>query len=479
MCACSEPSGHVTDAAAPDGTTPAESLIPLVPGLVSGSRLEIVTVHIDGAPPAFVGFWDKELEVRCAFVPAEDGALRCLPEPRVDIDNVPYSRDPACSDQFHYTYFADCLSTPYMIQHERPEGVCETRSIVRRLDAIDLPLTYYHQGESCEGPFDFEPSPNSRAYIPGDVWAASSFVRARRVEQRISDRLSARVLIAEDGTARVEGLSDASLGPCTPAPDPDGNLRCFPDTFFQVRPIFQLFADSNCTDGPLASGGLFEECPAPHTVSVLLPSVGGEIARRHAHRAGPRITGMAYHRSGENCLPYQISEREGVYRIGEEITSELVPLDPTVLGDGETRLRGYAYEDAPVLLVDGSYEPFVLASGQRCEVAPFTNGGHRCVPSRFESRSDGLFRDASCMNPVLPHSGEGEPPASIYEYEEPMCGQRSPIMHAWLVGDAYEGPLWASDDLGGCTSVTPTPEFSFRTLSPLDPLSLPAVSMSH
>ena len=51
------------------------------PDFRSGSRLRAMTYVAAGGTKLFTGFFDSELKQRCTFATADDGSMRCLPEP--------------------------------------------------------------------------------------------------------------------------------------------------------------------------------------------------------------------------------------------------------------------------------------------------------------------------------------------------------------------------------------------------------------
>lgn len=66
-------------AGATGGGGGAEASIPIGPTFVDGTRLVAQTYSFPGTAPLFVGIFDRQEKVACAFRTASDGQLRCLP----------------------------------------------------------------------------------------------------------------------------------------------------------------------------------------------------------------------------------------------------------------------------------------------------------------------------------------------------------------------------------------------------------------
>ena len=62
---------------------------PIGPTFVDGTRLVAQTYSFPGTAPLFVGIFDRQEKVACAFRAASDGQLRCLPPSKLNVPDPP------------------------------------------------------------------------------------------------------------------------------------------------------------------------------------------------------------------------------------------------------------------------------------------------------------------------------------------------------------------------------------------------------
>jgi hypothetical protein len=224
-----------TDGEAGDAGAAGASPVAVAVPFRSGSRLKARYVDGGGEAKWFMGFFDTELEIDCAFRRAADGEIRCLPA------EVALTRD-----YFGMNFADDTCSTPLL-----------TNTTLHREFVLLDP-------DFCPGPGAEEPpvrviaiggtEGERQAYhrnvegvcVPDDVLqvgvattevAPSRFVKATRLPPADPNALLQPVqLEGEDGSYEVPGFWDDERGePCRPASE--GKDAGLPDACISVHQL--------------------------------------------------------------------------------------------------------------------------------------------------------------------------------------------------------------------------------------------------
>lgn len=81
----------------------------------SGSRLKARRNIADDGAREFVGWYDSQLQVNCAFAMASDGSTRCLPEAVLGGQGTAFYKDSACTQPVAWVR-ANCQAPKYAIE---------------------------------------------------------------------------------------------------------------------------------------------------------------------------------------------------------------------------------------------------------------------------------------------------------------------------------------------------------------------------
>ena len=421
----------------------------------SGTRLrQHVRRHSDGSSLAVGLLRDTELGFDCEFAPAADGSLRCLPAvfgPRAN------GFGPG---RLVFTG-SDCAAGPTLEVFNDPEtgvpptyvedfdyqasGFCEPpRRRYYELGAdrgVGPGQTLY--ATAVSGCFPFTTG-NARYHAVARELPVTTFVAATRAPSE-TGRLGVTVIEAEDG-ARVCGeqsyLEDDQLGPCLPAPDEDGQLRCLTGTTEVIQATVE-----QCEGEPFAVARLSSECDVATTARELVGTCGGGYRVREL--SGPVSEPIYEH---QTCDLID-GEQSGVppMLLGDVIDpGRFVPMGAGRIRVGERLDRMASTTEAG--LVVGLDRWFDRELGVPCEFTTSVGATARCIPfpgsGARVAYTSLLYTDAGCSAEVLvaaPSGCEPDGPVPLLAYNQ-RAGDGVAEAFLYEVGPRREGPLFRLGD---------------------------------
>jgi len=439
-----------------------------MPVAESGTRLKVMTLEVEGAPPAFRGFYDTELEVPCDFVEATDGQLRCLPRDPEGYESQPFA-DAECTRAFAFMPSA-CLGRFKRLHMQD----CSGRYGVRSLEELNETTPRYQSidGDCTDSGYSVEPADG--VLVEGDELDPETFVGG--TVTRVPGDCNATVLVleADDGARAPYGIEQTRDHIQCASLQPDSSRTCYP-AFGAFVPPSELFSSPTCEGEALALGYWFQDptCREPAAIEN-----GAEMLH-----VGARHEGDVYQSFGEDCS--QETNASAFYEIGEVIPAESFPfLDVRPSGTG--RLRPYlVYEnDRPLIDLNAllSFETFYdTESETECRAVRFDDGVYRCIPSRGGNIPllGDVFLDDACSDRVSMCTYECDDQILLHEVPPVDC-TTEPVWSGVFQHDAVvsSGNAFFSGDGAFCTESSVFPEQNFWSITELDPTDYPVVEAS-
>jgi hypothetical protein len=418
-----------------------------------GTRLVAVHVLHEGATePAFAWFHDTLLDVDCRFARAEDGRLRCLPEPThaVSVHPGDCAGDGAtvgttCGDVRYGltgTTTSSCTVPAYPVVRLEPDPT------VTEVGTVDT-----------DGACDASPLPDDSLFArAGRRLSPRRFVRgvARRVPT--GGDLDVVVVRAADGAVQPLGFYDVARdAPCEPAHldgEPHDVLRCAPTTDVVEWPQRYLwsvgYADDTCTTVSAVRGDTCDDLDPNHGLDLDEPSSRALFQQGVRELAG--LSGLGDRVRSAHAWVYPGGESEcdlvALPASPSPMRELLDPLDPASLprlgraGVGEGEVKVHAWVDGEGrALRPVAQQPFVGADGVPCvPVWDEELASVRCLPYWEGVVSWSVSFDGCNHHPVTDATGLEEGDTTVlWPYGEDCFGAWS-ISRAGLYGPYDVGP---------------------------------------
>ena len=413
----------------------------------SGDRVRVVVrEHGDGSSE-FVRLHDTDFAETCAFAPAGDGAVRCLPA----VDGSPFAEGAVrYSDKLCATPIAQLVA----VAGEEPPT--HLRELVPAADACAGSVSVFHV---LGGQLPIAPDTLIFQVIAGTCTAVAApatdffaiteelpltaFVEG---SQTYSD--SGRIRLAQvdgaDGSRSCGASSpliDRDLGdhPCQLALSEDGSLRCLPEdvgptsAFSDVlcaTPIEVALVDETCNAGAAyVTDAAGAECPLLRRVRALGGAVAAPVFQVTDVCAAIAADPVA-HEIGASVSPFSFAE--------------LAPRSDAPSG-GDRLARVDLVSDDGLRLFAGRWVDTELE--QPCDFARADDSTERCLPidspTELTARATSLFTDELCTVPI--QVGVRDPscaPGDARFVLEAAGGGRTRV---YEVGPAVPGPLYQLD----------------------------------
>jgi hypothetical protein len=450
------------NAPAPDADEGANVADPFV--ALDGTRIKGRWAETPEHLRIWLGWYDTQLGEACAFMPAADGELRCLPQgAQIGLT----WRDAACTIPLWHS-----TSCPHGTTHLLPTTVgCTTRSAVYQRGAIWQGDVYSTGSGLCQG--GFPPDDTITYYQIGPELPASGFVKAREVGRPLpggAAPVEPVLLESEDGARASVRWQDATTKEeCSLSSGTDGRMRCFPHPLSSVSRYYST--DSRC----ITEQTLF------YTHSVCHPDPAGALVRNPGCSytlvsLGPRLTQLFIPDGQMPCFGPVSPDIFVVHAIGPPITDNLAVLEVTV--DDSTAGRLHRVWIGPA---GGrrtlSNQWFDSTRRELCVPQLFADGSYRCAPPLTPYQSF-TFADAQCTQPV--HEtlfGDDCPPPMVTFYDD-TCERRQAF---YTVNARITGPTFTRfRQTGTCDQVDSTGVFhpsNFYSLTRIPDADFAAVTV--
>lgn len=372
----------------------------------SGARLKREVWH-GGGTSLLQSFVDTGREdTRCAFRPAEDGALRCLPHLNLAVQYL----DDQCSE-------AQMVG---VVPMSAPPGLAlKTELVAERGTECESRMSVYELGSAIatagaggsgvpprwERNADGSCVPAGALQVGSSIHrtatklAATAFVKGTRSPMPGGGRLAREGIVAEDGAGYAVGLWDSQLAArCSVWTDVGGTERCMPGEHVNAG----VFGDSECTTVVAWK----DSCGGAPAFIVRRagqpPTYGNEL-----YSVGAPHEGGAFQKAGNSCL--QLPQPQV-----ELFSTALVPNDDIAavsrIWEGSGRIhRGLlvaggvklATREEP-LLPGSSVFPtetvFDEDLGTTCRLTMWKDDV-KCLPAEIYASK--AFADAACTELVL------------------------------------------------------------------------------
>lgn len=480
--------GHAGDAAASGIDTPGAEGGCGLP--VDGSRLTASRLLADDGSWQFEGWYDTELERRCAAATAADGVTRCLPGALLGIGYA----DSSCTQRALLDRRSACTRAagePLAYAGRIEQLECGNRISVYELGpSLGVAQAFYRidpDGTCSPVPLDADADPNEDSVAPPELYEVRAEVAPERfvaLEQALrGERLqSMRTQWADGAEYSAQIMFDTeNETSCYVDTAADGETRCMP-LFSGPSP----YADAACTQRllpaatcPSAWGfvgsrryGVSEEAQFEGTCKVAT------LVHVFAASEDTRSVERLFYSSGAECVDGGDMLAGNYHLVGPEVDSTafaLLELTETDCGSylkSGTRLGTVHWVDEHGQTLEGYFFDKELPS--LCEFSAASDGVIRCLPL---ARSRALaYLDAECSREaaaidtcdertaywkaVTPFTGAY---ASIARELPADCAPPTADIHPLIGPDVSVG--YRRDNEGNCIQQD-EPEFVYRELGP-------------
>jgi hypothetical protein len=348
----------------------------------SGTRLR--RRYLEAGPGAYrtLDFFDKELEVPCAFQEAADGELRCLPRRLAEV----YYLDAACSGEL--VILTDGDSNPCGHELGTRDGKIYRRTTTPK--TVDGNILYYPSvGGGCLGS---SVSPEAKA------WAAEELPSARFVKGTTKDEpregMTARFVEGEDGSRMLLTTLDTARDVRC---DFDAELgRCLPPQ----RAALGSFSNATCTT-PVASQS--KASPEPPLLFASRRTAAGCVASTDYFEPGAQVGSevQLYRRNTEGaCEAHDQRIDLNYYARGAAVSLSSFPVVKT-RNEGTGTIRARRRLDAADAPIGQAFAFWDAENDRECQVGQMTDGSYRCIPTSSASYEFSIYSDATCSaNPL-------------------------------------------------------------------------------
>jgi hypothetical protein len=422
-----------------------------------GSRLEFEWLHPIDGPDQLLGIFDTELGLRCAFQPAADGALRCLPATySTGLGYDPATGAGAPSLQGN----TGCSPTLVTAPRTSPTYSCDPVTYeVFSVGVAQTGVCISWTGAGCSSWYsvDDDAPAGASLYLLTEPVDLDTFVTATLETPTDAGRLVVQRLVADDGLRMPWALYDTGRNTtCTSMTASDGQLRCLPPT---TPAIGHALDESAGVWVPYAAGN--ENC-APPIASVVPQSpfacTPAETMLLEAIPA-PEVCLSAYP-DGQCMVVYQLGDGypDGAtyFMSGDEIDpSQFVALARAQRDTGRRLVEQIVRAEGGQEMVVGLHD---TERGIDCAFSRTSSGEYRCLPTTWAA---GHHYTGSAAVPFVRASQGCEPefiaePAELpaFSCETPTTevseiGEiRADVCLSWSGGCSYYGEVSGDDPAG-------------------------------
>ena len=431
------PGGSASGSTDPGGSGPgaeagaagaASNEEPLGP-YASGTRLSAITYAAGSDAKQWIGWFDFNLDVACAFRLSEDGKQRCMPTTYIN-----GFMDADCTQPVVVAQ-PGCAPPPVFSQGT---GACGDELAGYELgEKIVTPAkTYIYSGQLCqEAVFGGN---NGEFYALAKL-APTAFVAAEQHVNPRDEAVSMTYLQAEDGALQPQNPFDVARGHgCRPLTTGPFAGRCAPAYTGYASASVKFFSDESCTDR-IAHDPSCREAPLDAIALLTVAECGSQVEFNYAE-AGAKAVALSQETNNQCITP---NNKLRFYEIGDPIPATGVPdLATTDLGAGRIKARYFA---------DANGVPLTFATFYDSELdtecgAHATADGLRCLPpSSFLSS----FADDACTTLIVtvpqPVQGcvEAEPPLYSYSQADAVvaqCGDGETPLRVFKTGSKIAKP---------------------------------------
>jgi hypothetical protein len=427
----------------------------ITPDWVSGSRLR-AHLSVAGEARIFSGWFDSKLKIDCFFGLDADGRTRCLP-PYVGrgsegSDGVFY-RDAACTDRIAGFYRKQ---PPTYVQDADTHAPldCTKGLTIYATGAVTAPTAVWEDLDGC-APLSAS-TISDLSFVEVREVDPSSFVGATETHEPRGPRLSARVLVAEDGARELTGLYDEDRHEeCIFEARADKTSLCAPyHGASLLNAQSDLFVDAACT---LPAAFTHDTCGAP---TVITDDSGGFFAV-YADLSG-------IYSSAKGSCTFTPTPKGNYFSVGAPIPASAFA-SLAVAHEGNGRIQT-AYARAPTGERTTSLGFYDSAKAVQCTSEQAGDGVERCLPKTLGSL--GIeYLDAACAQPVY-RVVEGPAPAPspgtyLSDYETPGCGECLTVL---AVGPQMPTPgAVYTNGSGRCVPFVDTAGSTYYGVTPVSP----------
>ena len=367
----------------------------------SGSRVRrVMREHEDGTSE-FLRLHDAEIGETCAFGPAGDGSLRCIPAADgapVAAGTVMYT-DPACSARIARLATGLGEAPPTIMQQQIPsdDGCTSWRAHYRLGNQVGVEpgvtTLYTSDGVNCSA---VTADGNPYFEITGDM-APSELVGGE--ESWVGGRLRMRQVDGDDGVRWCDVTGDLRDGDlddhsCHLGYGEDGAIRCLP----RARGVSALFSDEACT------AGLSVSITAPTCDSgyQFADESAGSCGERRIRALGAEVAPPVY-TMAETCVAQPLTDEQEVYRVGPAVSGTSFASFSRDYRDLGGRLeRGDLASGEGVRLFRWQWRDSELDIA--CAFTPAGDAVPRCLPVSVREQAVATvitrYSDAGCSVPV-------------------------------------------------------------------------------
>jgi hypothetical protein len=364
----------------------------LVPYFQAGSRLKPMVVSAGAGLDIIyswpdTGWFDRELDMQCFFLPDENGVERCFPFSSLgSIENLIHADSSCTRPVVTLAGSEPCDGLRY--EHVVVDVGCGHRGFrVGDELPVSTPL-FARVGGVCQ-PWSLEVPSDGHVYEL-DAAPAETFVAMQRRHEARAGRLDAHVREGEDGSRQVIGFFDTARGTSCQdlSPDLTSEAKCLPPSVTWNG----LFGDASCQTR-VADVMPFTPCsletPTVIRVSRVDPDSCPTTYEFELHEIGGTEDRALYADDGAGVCT--AASRPGpvgnanVYVQGSPVDMATLPTtEQFVVGGGTVQGRFLGFGGVPFLPALRGPGPFIDGqSGEPCRALDFTDGELRCVPNSF------------------------------------------------------------------------------------------------
>ena len=382
------------------------------PDYASGTRLRARVYQTADGDKLWHGWRDSMRDENCAFLTAEDGKLRCLPEVE---QYVQYFADDKCAEPL--ILGVACRTPAYAALDAMG---CGATAFYKRGAKVTPAKVYSRSGTNCME----ATAPDAHDLYATTKQDATAFVAATEVHDP-RGALSARDYEAEDGALQPLGPWDPAasqsctpLGPdladrCVPSPMPTLSVRILNHTEMMcMSPLYTRFKNA-CGTYPVSIGTVSTyDDQAPLTCS-------GDYDRTY-YRLGAEYTGPTFSKGTGTCMSVNRPPNTATFAFAAKITAADMPaLQLVDVGAGRLKLHYLASATSEKVYATSFFDTM---TGMAC-AAVMSNGTLRCVPQGAQTS---YFADDQCkMAYYWRNKRQGctlpAPPAWAISWEESVC----------------------------------------------------------
>lgn len=432
--------------------------------LVSGTRLRATWLaDADGnriVPPS--AHWtDQDLALPCNSDRADDGELRCLPEPgQINTGTPRLFSDAACTIRAQKTIEKTCdagtdpFDDSFTVSSAADPSSCAGGRHARVTGALPAGQPLF-EGDGSGGCVQTDVP--DHAIVLGEDVPATTFAHVTETQEG-GGRLAVTVRVSDDGAREPAGIFDTELSaPCTPMTfGDDGVLRCLPSIGQAI-----VFTDSGCVHPVVEATPPSCSMPSPALVQWTAPAGDTRLAKIGAQIATP--SGLFFESGFPNptCMPLPVVDPTKTYLDTSDFAATDLPaLQDVAIGSGRIVEHGLADDGGHVVARLVSLHDTVL--DEDVSVRRIGDAHTLLMPS---GQGTVEFTDPACTQAVIVQ--EMEPPAFAIEVDDGGTCSAGRIFAVGASTTADE--LFTTNDTGCVSLGAPAgPVFELGDELPLD-----------